>query len=111
MIAELPAAPENEYAAESVADITEQFFEKENLAKFIAHTMTAPFEGISETIIAQGYAAVVWHFRQAALIGDIDRTRSLKMWLDWAAPYIRPKAKEDGEVNPGTAAFLPRGAK
>lgn len=112
VIAEAPASPTNEYAAGSAPpDVTEQFYNEENLAKFLAFTKTAPFEGIGETIIHQTYAAAVWHFRNAALRGDIDMTRSIKMWLEWAQPFIRPKAKEDGIHNPGTAAFLPREVK
>ncbi len=111
VIAEVPAAPKNEYAVAPAIGAVEQLLSKDNLAAFLAFTKSAPFEGISETIIAEAYAAVVWEFRQAAFYGDIDKTRSLKMWLDWAAPYIRPKANDEGGHNPGTAAFLPREVK
>lgn len=111
VIAELPAPQKNEYAVEPPFDIVDQLLSKENLFAFVAFTKSAPFEGISETAISQAYAAIVWNFRQAALVGDIDRTRAMKMWLDWAAPYIRPKANDEGGHNPGTAAFLPREVK
>lgn len=113
VIAEVPAAPKSEYTDSTPIDPEDEFFDKTKLAKFIADTMSVPFEGISDTIIHRGYAAVVWHFRQAAIVGDIDRARSLKMWLDWAEPRIdrQRKPTDTGARNPGTAAFLPREVK
>lgn len=113
VIAEQPAAPESEYLAkaEPPADDAE-FYNDEWLAKFIDGTNRAVPEAIADSVIQRGYAAVTWHFRKAALMGDIDKARALKLWLDWAQPLIN-KPKHDGEriVNPGTAAFAPREVK
>ena len=82
------------------------------MLEFIRQMRRATPEAMNDAIIGHGYAAVMWKFREAALLGDIDRTRALKMWLEWAQPHI-DKPKEDPEriSNPNAAAFLPRDVK
>lgn len=110
LMAEVPAKRE-EFKPAPV-DVFAQFFDKELMLRFIAKTMEVPFEGISDAIIHQGYAAVLWRFREAALSGDIDTTRALKLWLDWAQPHVsKPQPKEESIQNPHAAAFLPREVK
>lgn len=114
VIAEPPAVPQNEYLATQRAssDTDEELLDPKKLAEFIANTMTAPYEGIADTVISRGYAAVVWHFRQAAILGDIDRVRALKLWLDWAEPRIdRRQNPKDHINNPAGAGFGPREIK
>jgi hypothetical protein len=113
VVAEVPALKsEYEAAPAQPPDFEEDFFDKDKLAKFMADTMLVPLEAISDAVINRGYAAVVWHFRAAALSGDIDKARSLKMWLDWAQSHMdKPKPSAERVVNPGTQAFLPRETK
>lgn len=107
-------APKNEFVArmEETIHPYEQFTDNEQMQRFIEAAASVPFDGINDAIIGKAYPAMVWKFREAALLGDIDKTRSIKMWLEWAEPYVnRPVGEDEGPRNPNTANFLPRSVK
>lgn len=93
------------------ANLLEVFSDPKKFIKFVNAMRKVPLENIADCVINDGYAAVLWKFREAALSGDIIATRSLKIFLDWAEPHVRAPKKERADVikNVNSAAFGPRG--
>jgi hypothetical protein len=91
----------------------DHFVDPKKLIRFMNTTRRLPLEAVDDYIVNKTYPAAVWLFRSAAVSGQINATRSMKMWLDWATPIINAskRKRKDPPKSPGSVAFLPREPK
>lgn len=88
----------------------EQFVDPRKMITWMNRTRRLPLEAIDDAIVNKTYSAAVWLFRSAAVSGQINAAKAMKLWLDWAQPVIN-KSKRDRkkpEESKGSVAFLPR---
>ena len=90
----------------------ERFIDLKNLIPWMNKTRNMPIDAIDSVIVNDTYGAALWLFRQAAVAGNINATKSMQIWLDWAKPVLRQQSDKEKNtaknVSPGSAAFMPR---
>lgn len=86
------------------------YTEPRKLVNFMNRMRRVPLDAIDDKIVHETYPAALWLFRSAAVCGNVNGTRALKMWLDWAQPIINSGKRRQKKNNdsPGSVAFLPR---
>lgn len=103
-----------EVSAKELATLLKAMSDPRSMVHFIHRMKNVPIEAIDDVVINAGYAAAVWTFRKAALMGDKDTTKSMACWLKWAKENLKrdiepSKPRQIGSSS--SAAFGPRETK
>lgn len=88
----------------------DHFVDPKKLIRWMNNTRRLPLEAIDDAIVNKTYAAAVWLFRSAAVSGQLNAAKSMKLWLDWAQPIINASKRQRKKPpeSKGSVAFLPR---